>query len=81
MNGKAVGAAEFKAKCLNLIEQMAGDGEPITITKRGKPVAVLSPVSDAATSTSIIGAMKGSVLTYDDPFSPVIEADHWDANR
>jgi len=81
MNGKAVGAAEFKAKCLNLIEQMAGDGEPITITKRGKPVAVLSPVPEATTGTSIIGAMKGSVLTYDDPFSPVIEAGDWDASR
>lgn len=81
MNGKAVGAAEFKAKCLNLIEQMAGDGEPITITKRGKPVAVLSPVPEATIGTSIIGAMKGSVLTYDDPFSPVIEAGDWDASR
>lgn len=81
MSRKAVGATEFKAKCLNLIEQMTGDGEPIIITKRGKPVAMLSPVPEAAASTSIIGAMKGSVLSYDDPFSPVLEAGHWDANR
>ncbi|WP_426227029.1 type II toxin-antitoxin system Phd/YefM family antitoxin [Pararhizobium sp. DWP3-4] len=81
MHGKAVGAAEFKAKCLNLIDQMNDDGEPITITKRGKPVAMLSPVPDAVANTSIIGAMKGSVLSYDDPFSPAIEAGEWDANR
>jgi len=81
MSGKAVGAAEFKAKCLNLIDQMGDDGEPITITKRGKPVAVLSPVPEAAGRASIIGAMKGSVLTYEDPFSPVIEAGEWDAGR
>ncbi len=81
MTGKSVGAAEFKAKCLNLIEQMAGDGEPIIITKRGKPVAVLSPVPETAARTSIIGAMKGSVLTYDDPFSPAIEAGEWDEGR
>lgn len=60
---------------------MAGDGEPIIITKRGKPVAVLSPIAEAAGETSIIGAMKGSVLSYDDPFSPVIATGEWDANR
>ncbi|WP_428425751.1 type II toxin-antitoxin system Phd/YefM family antitoxin [Pararhizobium sp.] len=81
MSGKAVGAAEFKAKCLNLIDQMSDDGEPITITKRGKPVAVLSPVPEAVANTSIIGAMKGSVLSYNDPFSPAIEAVEWDAYR
>jgi prevent-host-death family protein len=81
INGKAIGAAEFKAKCLYLIDQMADDGEPIVITKRGKPVAVLSPIADAAKPTSIIGAMKGSVLNYDDPFSPAIVADDWDASR
>lgn len=77
----AIGAAEFKAKCLNLIDQMGADGEPITITKRGKPVAVLSPVPDAAGHASIIGAMKGSVLMFDDPFSPVAAADEWDVNH
>lgn len=81
MPRKAVGATEFKAKCLNLIEQMTGDGEPIIITKRGKPVAILSPVPEIAAGTSIIGAMKGTVLSYDDPFSPVIEAGAWGANR
>lgn len=81
MSGKAIGAAEFKAKCLNLIDQMGDDGKSVIITKRGKPVAVLSPVPETAARTSIIGAMKGSVLTYADPFSPVIEAGEWDASR
>ncbi|MBW9062816.1 type II toxin-antitoxin system Phd/YefM family antitoxin [Rhizobium herbae] len=81
MSSKAIGAAEFKAKCLHLIEQMADDGEPIVITKRGKPVAVLSPIAAASGRTSIIGAMKGTVLAYDDPFSPAVAADEWDASR
>lgn len=78
---KAIGAAEFKAKCLSLIEQMTDDGEPIVITKRGNPVAVLSPLPDSTRRASIIGAMKGSVLTYDDPFSPVLSASDWDAGK
>ncbi|WP_208722811.1 type II toxin-antitoxin system Phd/YefM family antitoxin [Rhizobium vallis] len=78
---KVVGATEFKAKCLSLIGQMRCDDEPIVITKRGKPVAVLSPASDTSRRKSIIGAMKGSVLRYDDPLSPVVEPEDWDACR
>lgn len=80
MNSKTVGAAEFKANCLNLIDKMADDGEPIVVTKRGTPVALVSPIREEQPS-SIIGAMKGSVVAYDDPFSPVADADDWDAGR
>lgn len=34
-------AAEFKAKCLRLIDEVAATHEPRVITKRGKPVAGL----------------------------------------
>nr|WP_083637335.1 type II toxin-antitoxin system Phd/YefM family antitoxin [Pararhizobium arenae] len=79
MNEKTVGAAEFKANCLNLIDKMADDGEPVIVTKRGRPVARLSPIRVADVPTSIIGAMKGSVSGYDDPFSPATDAGDWDA--
>ncbi|MBB3390305.1 prevent-host-death family protein [Rhizobium sp. BK275] len=78
---KMVGAAEFKAKCLNLIDQMRNDDESIVITKRGKPVAVLSPAREPSRRKSIIGAMKGSVSRYDDPLSPVAEPEDWNAVR
>ncbi len=38
-----VSATDFKARCLALLDEMEGDGQPITITRRGHPVAVLSP--------------------------------------
>ncbi len=81
MNGKTVGAAEFKANCLNLIEKMVDDGEPIVVTKRGTPVALVSPIRGDGAPASIIGAMKGSVSAYDDPFSPATDASDWDAGR
>ena len=79
MSGKTVGAAEFKANCLNLIDKMADDGEPVIVTKRGRPVARLSPIRETDAPASIIGAMKGSVSGYDDPFSPATVAGDWDA--
>ncbi|MDQ0321325.1 prevent-host-death family protein [Pararhizobium capsulatum DSM 1112] len=81
MNTKTVGAAEFKANCLNLIDKMADDGAPIVVTKRGTPVAIVSPIREEAAPASIIGAMKGSVLAYDDPFSPAADVTDWDASQ
>src|SRR5712671_2158201 len=38
-----VSATEFKARCLALLDQTEQHGETITITRRGRPVAVLGP--------------------------------------
>jgi hypothetical protein len=38
-----VTATEFKAKCLAMLDEMELRSETITITKWGKPVAVLGP--------------------------------------
>lgn len=76
---KVVSATEFKRKCLNIIGRMAEDREPVTVTKRGIPVAVLSPVERSDIGNSIFGAMRGSVLEYIDPFSPATDPSDWKA--
>lgn len=81
MNEKLVGSAEFKANCLKIIDQINKDKQSVTITKRGNPVARLLPVDDRKAKGSIVGAMKGSVLRYDDPFAPVAETSDWNATR
>ncbi len=78
---KTIAAAAFQAKCLRIINEMAEDGEPVTITNRGKPVAVLSPVRPEHGVRSVIGAMKGSVLAYEDPFGPAADPADWNAAR
>lgn len=72
-----IGAAEFKARCLRVIDQMNKDRRPVTITRRGKPVAVLYPVEPPDDNRSIIGAMRGSVLAYHDPFLPAADPSDW----
>jgi len=78
---KYVGAAEFKAKCLKLIDEMQADGESITITKRGKPVAVLSAAKEDATFVSLIGYMESPEYRFDDPFSPAVDLSEVDADN
>ena len=76
-----IGAAEFKARCLRVIRQMNKDGKPVTITKRGRPVAVLHPIEPPNERPSIIGAMRGSVLAYHDPFRPAADPSDWPATE
>ncbi|HET7737589.1 MAG TPA: type II toxin-antitoxin system prevent-host-death family antitoxin [Tepidiformaceae bacterium] len=55
---REIGAAEFKAKCLQILDHV--DPEGIVITKRGKPVARLMPMPRTG-SGHLIGSLKGRV--------------------
>ena len=81
MNENLIGSADFKANCLKIIDQISKDKQPVTITKRGNPVARLSPIDHRGGRGPIIGAMKGSVLRYDDPFAPAADPSDWNAGR
>jgi prevent-host-death family protein len=77
VTGKIVGAAKFKAECLRLIDQMGHDRQPLTITKRGRPVAVLTPFTEP--KRSLIGLLEGEVRNYIEPFEPAAEPADWTA--
>ena len=55
-----INAAQFKAKCLKLIDEVAATRKSLVITKRGKPLAKLVPIEDEAPA-SLFGYMKGTV--------------------
>jgi prevent-host-death family protein len=44
MANRTVTATEFKAKCLAFLDDVDDRRDTITVTKRGRPVAVLQPV-------------------------------------
>jgi prevent-host-death family protein len=41
---RVLSATEFKAKCLACLTEIEKSGDSITITRRGRPVAVVGPV-------------------------------------
>jgi prevent-host-death family protein len=79
--GKMIGAAEFKAHCLRILDEVERTGEPVTITKRGRPVAEITPVPIQNGPRFFFGCMKGSVLKYDDPTEPATDPEDWNAVR
>jgi len=73
---QTVKASEFKAKCLALMDEVARTGEPLLITKKGKPVAELRPLAGARRKTPF-GADKGLVKIKGDIITPLDEP--WEA--
>jgi prevent-host-death family protein len=43
MLNRVISASEFRAKCLGLLDELVGQGGTITVTKRGRPVAIVKP--------------------------------------
>lgn len=41
---QTVGVAEFKARCLELLDNVDKRGDEIIVTKRGKPIAKVEPI-------------------------------------
>jgi prevent-host-death family protein len=69
-------AGEFKAKCLALMDRVAKDRRSITITKHGKPVAILSPPQ--VIPVAAFGFAKDDIEILGDIESPI--GIRWDAD-
>ena len=44
---RTIGVAEFKARCLELFDAVGTRGEEFTITRRGQPIARVTPIGRA----------------------------------
>ena len=73
-----IAAGQFKSKCLQLMDRVQQTREEVVITKHGKPVAKLVPISEEKTDT-IVGYLPGSVQVVGDIVSPIDE--EWEADR
>jgi prevent-host-death family protein len=69
---KRVPAGEFKAKCLALFDEIETHKRSFVVTKRGRPVARVVPISAGSANS-----LRGSVLHEDGLLDPV--GVKWDA--
>lgn len=77
---KAVAISTFKARCLALLEDVARTGEPLLVTKRGKPLARVTS-SDNSRSRSPQETLRNTVETLGDVIAPVVPPAAWNAPR
>ena len=79
MKTRLIGATEFKAKCLALLDEIEDQGGTITVTKRGQPVATVGPAKKQRLKSPkgiLAGKVKitGDIVNFD-------TSELWDALR
>ena len=75
---KELPAAIFKARCLAIMDRVQKTGEPILITKHGKPVAKLVPADE---TPDFLGRLQGIVKIKGDIESPIEPIESWEVLR
>jgi prevent-host-death family protein len=72
---KQMRAGTFKARCLKVMNEIQATGEPVIVTKRGKPVVKVVPITPG--KDDILGSMAGEFEIVGDIESPVVPPSHW----
>jgi len=72
---KHMRASAFKARCLNVMDQVQATGEPVIVTKRGKPVVKVVPAE--LEKEDIFGFMADKFDIVGDIESPVVPLKDW----
>lgn len=72
--------SEFKARCLAALERVRQTGQPLLITKRGKPIAQVIPAPFEPAAKSAFGCMAGTMEIDGDIVEPLPE-EEWEALR
>ena len=73
---KQIAAGQFKAQCLAIMDQVSKTGEPIVVTKHGKPVVKLVPAENRP--DDIFDYMAGKAKVVGDIVGPVTPAEYWE---
>jgi prevent-host-death family protein len=77
---ETINAAGFKATCLALLDKVEKTGQPILVTRRGKPVAQLVPVAPPG-KRRLMGCMEATAKIVGDIESPAAPASDWEVLR
>ena len=75
-----IAISRFKAQCASVLERVRRTGQPIVVTRFGKPVAEIVPPTPERTS-GWIGSMAGTARILGDIVGPCVEADEWEVHR
>ena len=78
MEDEVVTISKFKATCLSLLGSVNDTGRSILITRRGKPVALITPLPKPNKPESWLGMFQSKGKIAGDIMSPVINENQWE---
>lgn len=74
---KKMQASVFKSRCLKVMDRVQATGEPVIVTKRGKPMVKVIPAEQE--KDDLFGFMKGRMEIVGDIESPIVPLSDWNA--
>jgi prevent-host-death family protein len=78
MKPETVTISKFKATCLGLLKQVKRNGEPILVTLKGEPVAMVVPPPPAQRSSAWMEEFRNSGKIVGDIIAPAAEESEWE---
>ena len=78
---RTIAAGEFKAKCLGVMAEVNSTGQPVLVTKRGKPFARVLPVEEQTPTESpesIFGCLRHMATITGDIVSSEFTDEEWE---
>ncbi|MBN1947893.1 MAG: type II toxin-antitoxin system Phd/YefM family antitoxin [Bradymonadales bacterium] len=70
--------SEFKATCLAVLRRVKLTGQPLLVTRRGEPMAIISPPYPAQDSSTWVGSLVGTGRIVGDIISPAGNQEDWE---
>jgi antitoxin (DNA-binding transcriptional repressor) of toxin-antitoxin stability system len=71
--------SKFKATCLATLERVRRTGQPLRVTRFGKPIADILPPAPPSPSSGWLGSLRGTLEIQGDILAPSSDLVTWDA--
>jgi prevent-host-death family protein len=78
---KEISISEFKANCHEIFERVRKTRRPIRVTRFGKPLGEVVPVSTEKRAAIRLGRLAGTARIVGDIVGPLSSEDDWEASR
>lgn len=75
---ETISISNFKATCLAVLETVRRTGQPIVVTKHGKPIATITPPQPER-PRRWLGCLSEHGKIVGDVVSPAVSSDTWEA--
>ena len=69
--------SKFKATCLAAMERVQKTGQPLRVTRFGRPVVDIVPAAPEP-QMRILGCMRGTAEIVGDIISPIVDESEWE---